>query len=205
MKQKRNPLSKRILLAYLFLFLALGVFSLFKKELIAVDRFSFAFLCFLFILIEKKYNVSPLTAFLAGLIFVPHEIGLFGFYGSPILNYNADLILHILTTFLFAYIVLNFLLQNTSNKFLTSAIIAISITITIGALIEALEYWGFVAIGMGEGYLGFGEGDNSQNFGPWEDSSSDTTANFFGSFLAVLIYWLFALLKNKFNDKKQAL
>ncbi len=205
MKQKRNPLSKRILLSYLFLFLALGVWSLFKKELIAVDRFSLVFLCFLFVLIEKRYNVSPLTAFLAGLIFVPHEIGLFGFYGSSILNYNADLILHILTTFLSSCVILSFLLQNTSNKFLTSAIIAISITITIGALIEALEYWGFVTIGMGEGYLGFGEGDSSQNFGPWEDSSSDTTANFFGSFLAVLIYWLFALLKNKFNDKKQAL
>lgn len=205
MKQKRNPLSKRILLAYLFLFLVLGVWSLFKKELIAIDRFSFAFLCFLLIIIEKRYNISPLTAFLAGLIFVPHEIGLFGFYSSPILNYNADLILHILTTFLSAYVLLNFLLQNTNNKFLASAIMAISITITIGALIEALEYWGFITIGMGEGYLGFGEGDNSQNFGPWEDSSSDTTANFFGSFLAVLIYWLFALLKSQFNDKKQAL
>ncbi len=205
MKRKRNPLSKRILLAYLFLFLVLGIYSLFKKELIALDRFSFAFLCFLFILIEKRYNVSPLTAFLAGLIFVPHEIGLIGFYSSPILNYNADLILHVLTTFLSTYVILSFLLQNTSNKFLVSAIMAVSITITIGAFIEALEYWGFVTIGMGEGYLGFGQGDNSQNFGPWKDSSLDTTLNFFGSFLAVLIYWLSEALNRRFNYKEQDL
>lgn len=205
MKQKRSTLSKRILLAYLLFFLILGIWSLFKKELTAIDRFSFAFLYFLFILIEKRYNISPLTAFLAGLIFVPHEIGLMGFYSSPIWNYNPDFIIHILTAFFSTYVILSFLLQNSSSKFFTSAIIAISIIITFGALIETLEYWGFITIGMGEGYLGFGDGDNSQNFGPWEDSSSDTTANFLGSFLAVLIFWLVRTFKNIPNNKKQDL
>ena len=80
--------------------------------------------------------------------------------------------------------------------------VAISIMVAFGAFIEISEYWGFRYIGFGESYLGFGAGDNSQNFGPWENSSLDTTLNFMGGFLAVLIYAIIEVIKEISYSKK---
>ncbi len=183
------------------IFLSLSIWSLLRKELIAVDRLSIAFLCFLFILTERKHHVNPFIALLAGLIFVPHEIGVMGLYGNPFWNYNVDIIIHLVTAFLSTFVILSFMLQNFTKRFLFAALIAFTLTITIGSLLEAAEYWGFRTVGLGEGYLGFGEGDNSKNFGPWEDSSQDTTNNFLGSFFAILLsYLFFTLRKNSFME-----
>lgn len=196
-KEHKPRWSRLILISYTLIFLSFSIWSLIRRELIAVDRLSIAFLSFLFILIERKYHISPFTAILAGLIFVPHEIGLMGFYGSPFLDYNADFIIHLTTAFFSAYCVLSFVLQNLSKRFLFAALTAFTLTITIGAVIEATEYWGFITVGTGEGYLGFGDGDNSKNFGPWEDSSLDTTSNLLGSFLAIITSYLFFTLRKK--------
>ena len=204
-ESKKSSLSSKILLAYSSLFLALTVWSSIKWEFIALDRLTMAFFCFLFFLIEKKYKIKPLTAFIAGFIFIPHELGIRGLYGSALLNYKPDLLIHFIISICCTYVILDFILNNFSKKFLAAAAIAFTITITFGAFIEVMEYWGFVSFGIGDGYLGFGDGDNSQNFGPWENSSLDTTINFVGSFFAILVYALFSVFKGGFYDKRQDL
>jgi uncharacterized membrane protein YjdF len=70
----------------------------------------------------------------------------------------------------------------------TACFVAFCIVLALGAVVEIIEYWGFVQFGHGEGFLGFGNGDNSSNFGPWENSSIDLTNNLIGSFTGVFIY-----------------
>lgn len=201
---RNNFWSRYILLGYFIIYTILGITSLIKKELVAADGLIAAFFCLVFIFINKKYQVNAFTAFLAGFIFVPHLLGLEGLYELASLNYHFDWIVHILSAFCSTYVILDFLLRRKyfSEKFFSAAMIALSITIAFGTLIEVSEYWGFITIGFGEGYLGFGAGDNSQNFGPWENSSLDSSLNFFGGFFAILIYGLLELLKEFLYSKR---
>ena len=203
MKKQKNSWSRRILSGYLFIFLSLAAKSLIKKELIAIDGLIAALFCFFFILITKKYKVKTLTAFLAGFIFVPHILGNMGLYRLSMLNYHYDWIVHIVSAFCATYVLLDFLLQKKciSRKFFSVSVIALSITIAFGALVEISEYWSFRTIGIGEGYLGFGPGDNSQNFGPWENSSVDTSLNFLGSLLAIVIHRLLIIIKYFYSKR----
>jgi hypothetical protein len=204
---KKNILSSHILGSYSTLFFVLGIISLVRKELIAVDNFIASAFCILFIFINKKHPVNRFTAFLAGFVFVPHIAGNYGLYELASLNYHYDWIVHFLTSFFSSLMMLNFLFHKDYflKKFFIASLIAVSITMTFGAVIEISEYWGFRTIGLGEGYLGFGEGDNSQNFGPWENSSLDSTLNFIGSLFAVAAYGIFAIIKDRLRAKKQDL
>jgi uncharacterized membrane protein YjdF len=187
--KKTNKAGKIILLSYCTIYAFIGLLSL--KELVAIDKFVAAFFCLIFYLVGRKYHIKNTTAFLAGLIFLPHIIGLYGWYSNAILNYHYDWFVHISTAFCATFTTADFILENYSKKTIRAASIAFCIIITFGALIEATEYWGFRSVGLGEGYLGFGAGDDSPNYGPWENSSIDTTLNFLGGFLAFLIFTIF--------------
>lgn len=188
MKHSKLKPSSIILLGFAITFLVLAVHATIRSRLIAFDRFTATIFCFLFFLISRKYDVHPIIAFLAGLIFVPHEIGLHGMYSSAKLNYHYDWIAHPVSCFITAIVLAYFLARYLSKNLAISAAIAFSFTITAGAFMEATEYWGFRTIGFGESYLGFGDGDNSQNFGPWENSSIDTTLNILGALAGVLTF-----------------
>ena len=199
---KRLSSSDRILLLFFIVFLALGIYSLLKGELLAIDKFTTVAFLGVFLLINRKVQVNPIIAFLAGLIFVPHHIGSAGLYGLAALNYHYDWIVHIVAAFLSTIVIMYVILNNFSKKFFVAAIIALSITVSIGAALESLEYWGFLFFGFGEGYLGFGAGDNSQNFGPWENSSLDSTLNIAASMLAILFFYVLAVYKKQLGNHK---
>ena len=190
---KTKNLSLYILSAYLAIFLILGVYSLIKWELPAVDRLSITLFLFGFILINRKIHFHPIIALFVGFIFIPHEAGIWGFYGSPILNWHYDWITHSVSSFFGSVVIMNILLHSKyfSKRVFATCMITLSIIMAFGAVIEISEYWGFIFFGIGEGYLGFGDGDNSKNFGPWENSSIDSTFNLLGGVLAILIYSIF--------------
>lgn len=179
-----------ILLTYLLAFLALGINSLIKWELVAHDRLGIALVFLIFILINRKIHFHPFIAVIIGLFFIPHEIGIWYFYSSSVLNGHYDWIAHFVSSFLGAIIIMNILLhsQYFSNRILITCMITFSVVLAFGVIWEISEYWGFRIFGFGEGYLGFGDGDNSQNFGPWENSSQDSSLNLIGSLLAVVLY-----------------
>ena len=192
--------SKNIFAVFIVFYFILGVRSLIRKELIAADFFIATGFCIAFLLVNRKYTIRPLIAVFAGLIFFPHILGDLGLYKLATLNYHYDWIVHFLSPIFSTIAIVYFLLDNKlTKKFISAAVIAISISITFGALIEMSEYWGFRTIGLGEGYLGFGVADDSQNYGPWENSSWDTSINFLGSLFAILVLWF----KDKFVKKKR--
>jgi hypothetical protein len=191
--------SRNIFLAYFIFYFILGIYYLINKRLVAVDAFIAAAFCLFFIYINKKYSLSTFTAFIAGFIFMPHIIGVFGLYGYAKIHYHYDWIAHFTSTLIATIAILNFLYSQKyfSKRLFSACLIALSVIVTFGAFMEMSEYWGFRFIGFGEGYLGFGQGDNSQNFGPWENSSLDTTFNFVGSLFAVLVYALYVFVKKR--------
>lgn len=192
---KKNKDSQYILWTFFVIYLIWATVSLLKKEPITIDRFTIAAFLLFFLYLSKKYIFSPLAATLTGLIFMPHSIGISGYYAHPIFNYHPDWIIHSLSAIFAVIAILNFMLQNFNSKnFLKYAIMALCITITIGAVIEVSEYFGFLYFGIGEGYLGFGDGDNSKNFGPWENSSLDSTFNLLGALVGIFIYWTMNLV-----------
>ena len=186
------------MLAFTVYFLSFGIFFLIKKRPIAVDNLVAAFFCIVFIFLNRRFKANPLIAFFAGFIFMPHMVGALGLYSSPLFNYHYDKFVHLTTAFLAVIVIMNVMLnkKNNLNKFFTVSAIAFCIVITFGAFVEVTEYWGFRAVGFGEGYLGFGSGDNSKNFGPWEDSSLDSTFNIVGSLIGAIIYGGYIMIKS---------
>ncbi len=171
-----------------------GLFFLIKKTLIAVDNFVAALFCLIFLWLSKKYRISAFAAFLAGMSFLPHIIGTWGAYEWASLDYHYDMIVHVVSAFFATFAMMHFM-EKIPVK--AKGLIALSITIMLGAIIEMSEYWSFLLFGFGSGYLGFGPGDNSQNFGPWENSSIDTTLNFAGALLALCIFYLHNIFKGR--------
>jgi len=196
-------INKLMLLIYIVLYSVLGIISLLKKELITVDNFIAAGFCISFLLLTKKYKITSFTVFFAGLTFLPHILGNLGFYELASLNYHYDWIVHFITPVFSTLAIMTFLINNKlSKKVITAGFIALFVSVTFGALIEMSEYWGFRIIGFGEGYLGFGAGDDSSNYGPWENSSQDTSLNFLGSIIGIFLYLTKKLLPVRFIKEK---
>ncbi|MGM5487624.1 MAG: hypothetical protein ACQESG_01615 [Nanobdellota archaeon] len=96
---------------------------------------------------------------------------------------DYDLFAHLMG-FLFFTTGMNILYKPRQRNIL----IAILALIGVGAAIELSEYGGFRILGYGSGWLRFGAGDNSTNFGPWQDSMEDMLANLVGILLGMGIY-----------------
>jgi len=187
-------MKRKILLGWVTLYLIGGTIFLIKKELISVDHFIAAAFCLFFLWLEKRYSATEWLAFMAGLTFFPHILGTWGLYEWAALNYHYDMIVHLITG-MFSSITMMLFMRDIPIK--AKGLISLSITVMIGAIVEASEYWGFIFIGFGSGYLGFGSGDNSQNFGPWENSSIDTTLNFAGALLGLIMFYLISFFGRK--------
>jgi hypothetical protein len=140
-------------------------------------------------MLSRRSRVSTSNAILACLVFIPNAIGQLGAYGWPIWGYHYDWIVHICASVI-GVILISSLLEENSMLEGKTLLFSFLVVVSLGAAIEAAEYWGFIFFGFGDGYLGFGSGDNSLNFGPWENSSLDTTVNIIGSGLGTLIYYL---------------
>lgn len=197
-KKHDRDAGRYILWAFFSAFVFLGILNLISLRMTAIDCFTAAFFIGLALLLSLRHNVSAANAFFIGLVLVPSTVGNMGGYGMPILGYNFDKIVHILTALLLTASVILFILNNSRNaKFIRIAGLAVVVTVASGTIVEISEYWGFRLIGLGEGYMGFGAGDNSKNFGPWEDSSLDMTFNVIGSLAGVLFSYIFILVRRK--------
>ena len=200
-KEQHSKAGRIILWIYFTAFLVLGIHDLIILKLTAADNFTAVIFLGLFLLASMKFKISPITAVFLGLVFFPNTIGHMGGYGVPLFDYQFDKIVHVFTAFFSTVAIILFMRNNSKIRFINIAGIAFFVTITFGAAVEMSEYWAFIFIGFGEGYLGFGIGDNSKNFGPWEDSSLDTTFNFLGSLIGVLSSYIFILLR-KLNPSR---
>lgn len=198
--------SKATLLMFGFIvfFLSIAFYYMSKMDITAFDYFvAVGFMSLLFIL-GRKYYVSSLSAIMLGCIFITVVIGDFVPGVWPLFNGHWDWVMHGLSAMFLLIIVLEFMIKNhLSESGIAAFFVAFCIVIALGAVVELVEYWGFVNFGYGEGFLGFGHGDDAENFGPWENSSIDLTNNLVGSLVGVLLYAIKLSIKKKIKSAKE--
>ncbi|HLP80273.1 MAG TPA: hypothetical protein VK158_06555 [Acidobacteriota bacterium] len=198
--RSHDSISGRIILwIYLLGFLAFACVDVFFSKLTALDNLTAVVLVLVALLVGRKYRITKAAAICIGLVFVPNLLGHLGGYSLNIFEYNYDKIVHLFTAFFTSISLFLFVRANSRKPRLYKiATLAFVMTIAFGALVEVAEYWGFVFIGFGDGYLGFGSGDSGKNFGPWEDSSVDTTCNVAGSLVGVFAALLAIRIKKAY-------
>ena len=152
---------------------------------------------FAFILVVgRKIEIPPVSVWLFGAGTLLHVAGIFPFKvdGQTLSLYylyaNYDILCHLFGFLLFCVGFLYVYYANHKNPSKLDIAIVLLALVGTGSFIEVSEYLGYRLFGFGEGYLRFGEGDNSTNFGPWGDSMTDSIANVLGILIGFVSYIL---------------
>lgn len=150
---------------------------------------------FVFILIVGRTIIIPsVSVWLFGAATLTHIAGVFPFNmnGKEVSLYyiygNYDIFCHLFGFILFSIGLFCLYKANHKNPSKLDITIVLLALVGAGAIIEVSEYVGYRLFGIGEGYLKFGEGDNSNNFGPWGDSMTDSISNIAGILIGFIFY-----------------
>jgi len=183
-------LSRFILMSYTLLFAIVTTVTWSRSEEFWIDGLTSVIACLFLFFLHCKYDFPPFIAFLAGFIFIPHLVGYAFLYNLALFQYHGDWIVHFVASFIGSIVALYFLRVRllTEQRLWVPFFLAFALVITGGTMVEIIEYWGFIFYGFGESYLGFGAGDNSQNFGPWENACLDMTFNVAGVLAGLALY-----------------
>ncbi|MFO7710312.1 MAG: hypothetical protein R6V53_00950 [Candidatus Woesearchaeota archaeon] len=167
---------------WVLFYLSIALFYLFT----GIDPFhifiALGLLIFFLVVRRKKWYIPKSVVFFFGISILFNSIGTFPFGGTLYGLEYYDVFAHFTGFF--------FLTLGVTYFYPRYAILVLAL-MGIGAGIEISEFLGFRLFGYGSGWLMFGEGDNSQAFGPWQDSMEDMIANLGGIVLAIAVRWLY--------------
>lgn len=189
-----------VFLAFILFYLVQGIFSIFLENFAKpLDIFAATAVIALFFLLHHFVKLKSIVPLMLGIGLFPHIIGLYkiipynhGYigtlYGWAGFNYQYDLFVHFFAIFCFSVAFCSifhpYLIKGLKSKFLMF-IVALFFVIGVGGLNEVIEYVGYDAFGYGEGFLEYGEGDDTPTSGPWKDSCTDLIANIFGGVIGI--------------------
>ena len=151
-----------ILITSLVLICIIGFFR-YKTGFIK-DLFFTAFLVIVLFLLYKHLKLTPISYSLVCLSLIVHNMGAFNFY-APLFGIPYDNITHVLGIFAATLMIANFFSFGlTKSKKFHSKDFMLFIMIFlaglgIGAIVETMEYTGYLVWGQGEGFFQFGSGD----------------------------------------------
>ncbi len=171
-----------------------------KKDLV-ISAIIIVTLFFLY----KQLRLTPFVYSMVCASLIVHNLGAFNFYSvSPLSQIPYDNITHLLGIFSATLLIANFLspaLSKTKRFRLSNFIMLFMIFFAglgIGAVIESLEFSGYLLLGSGEGVLQFGYGDfdgfNETDDltqivgGGYFDTMSDLIFNMIGALIAVILF-----------------
>lgn len=174
------------------------------------------FLIIVLFLLYTKIRLTPLSYSLVCFSLIVHNLGTFGFYANPpLFNIPYDYITHILGIFSATIIIANFLsfslIKSKKFKFndFTVLIVVFLAALGIGALVETMEFAGYLVWGQGEGFFQFGSGDyteiNNIDFltqivgGGYFDTMEDLICNIVGALSAVILFGVSFFIFKKEN------
>ena len=187
--------SKTIAWIWITFYVVVALFA-FRSDERFVDLITYT-IVFVFILILGRTIIMPsVSVWLFGTATLLHIAGVFPFNldGREVSFYylyaNYDTFCHLLGFVLFSIGFLYLYYANHKGPSKLEITIVLFALIGAGAIIEVSEYVGYRLFGIGEGYLRFGDGDNSTNFGPWGDSMTDSIANIIGVLVGFISYIL---------------
>ncbi|MFH1849152.1 MAG: hypothetical protein ABH879_03105 [archaeon] len=149
----------------------------------------------MFALLLRFYRYVPaFSAWTLGLGTLWHAAGVFPFQvsGETVTLYSHysqyDLFTHFCGFLMLTLGILHIYVSNHKRTRADIVILLVAV-IGLGAVMEISEYLGYRFFGYGEGWIRFGDGDNSANFGPWGDSMTDSIANVAGVILGCALYF----------------
>ena len=152
----------RIGILIFLILIALGYLTGIKE--FVLDSVIFIILILFFYFSYDKWNLStPVFAFLI-LSFIPHNLGIFGFYFQSPLPIQWDHVTHFFPIMAFSMLFFRFLMPYMDKRFfslktLFLLLVALTAALGVGTFIENAEFLGFLVNGFGEGAFAFGAGD----------------------------------------------
>lgn len=172
------------------------------------DTIIFSILLILFYFLRNMMNLNPVTYSLLSLAFIFHNLGVFGFYSTSPLPFEWDLWTHGFGLFAYSIMFYNYFKQYFTSEKKRNALILLLVifsTLGIGAIIEMVEFSGYLYFGKGEGFLLYGAGDAQPDSGPsadYVDSMYDLFYNSAGALIGVLVCLIYYNLINKSPSSK---
>jgi hypothetical protein len=149
------------------------------------------------------FNLNLMIYIILILSFIPHSLGVFGFYSSSPITLQWDHFTHLCPLFAFALLFFRTLSSRLTRRLLTKKNFIIFVMVFLaalgaGAVIETLEFTGFLMLGFGEGGFRFGTGDafggevvsatDIDAFGGgWFNTMYDLLWNMAGAFAGLLV------------------
>ena len=163
---------------------------------IADSTISILVLTILFFL-YPKFNLNKTVFILIFLALLFHNLGVFGFYSSSPFPFSYDKLTHFVGGFSLSIFFINYIrifFRNSKTEKTILILIAILAALGIGSIIEVTEYFGYLLLGQGEGFLYFGgTGDLTGNYnlgGAWINSSVDVAFNLVGALVGFIVYFI---------------
>ena len=192
-------MKKEFLLYCLFVlsFLIIFFYTIYAKifEYLLDSTFSILIISFL-LLFYKQLNLNRISFSLIFVALIFHDLGIFGFYNQSPFIFPYDNLTHFLGGFSLTILFLNYF-SKFSNKnfnkyflFLASFLCALG----VGAVIDLVDYFGFLFLGEGQGVFYFGgTGDliNNNLGSAWINSSIDNLFNLIGALIGIMFYFIF--------------
>jgi len=147
-----------------------------------------------------RLNLPIYTIIIIG--FILHSAGVFGWYHISPLPWAWERITHFFGILPITLLFYNYLKPHMDKKWITPTntrlfIIVLFVSLGIGAAVEMTEFYGYLALGHGEGALLFGPGDGvigaeGQDLidvigGGWINEGWDLTFNLFGALAGLFI------------------
>jgi hypothetical protein len=190
-----------------------------KETAYVPDSFGFIFLVLFLYFFYDTLNLNLAIYIILILGFIPHSLGVLGYYAQSPIFLQWDHFTHFVPLFAFALLFFRTFQSNLTKRLISrkNFILFVCIFLTAlgaGAIIETLEFSGFLMLGFGEGGFRFGTGDafggeivsatDIDAFGGgWFNTMWDLIWNMIGAFagLIVMIYFHFFYEKKKANLK----
>ncbi|MEM2916639.1 MAG: hypothetical protein QXT19_04770 [Candidatus Woesearchaeota archaeon] len=200
--KRHTPVTVLAILSYL-VFYAIAWINDLAKYYGADIVFSAVFILFLHLTFRFwRLNVPVYT--LLVLSFASHLCGIFGWYNVSPIPLQWDHVTHGFPLFSFTIFLYNFARQWMAERFWSTKTWAVLIIVLlsglgIGAVIENIEFMGYLSLGYGEGGLFFGgpgdgqpittaQMDAIQNLGGgYINTELDLVWNAFGTFAAIIL------------------
>lgn len=195
-----------IYIIFVLVFVISAIYNFIVKSQWFFDNiFAMLLLTAVFFLAEW-FEIGKKEFILLNFALVVHNLGAFGFYNLNKGIFNYDTLVHLLLSFITAYILFNFFVQKLhirKHKRVRFSIIdehkviiiflVISSVIMLGTIVEIVEFFGFMYLGNGEGMFFTGAGDvdltKDDIASQYKDTMEDILTNILGSTLGVLIYY----------------
>lgn len=151
-----------------------------------------------------KLNLVTYTLLVLGMI--THSVGIFGWYANSPVSVQWDHITHFAPWFAMGLILFNYFRPHFGEKLLSRKSLGLSLVLLlalmgIGTFTESLEFFGYIALGTGEGGFYFGAGDalsgqpiNQSDIdaygGGWINTMWDLINDTLGAIAAMIVVWV---------------